>query len=96
MKNSPRQPDVERDFIAALKELRIEHRMTQEDLAAKLTAAGRPLAKSSITWLETGRNRVTLADSVLIAGLFGTNPLEMITRGRKRREYLARLAGRHI
>jgi hypothetical protein len=39
---------------------------------------------------------VTLADSVLIAGLFGTNPLEMITRGRKRREYLARLAGRRI
>lgn len=89
-----RQPEAERAFITAMIDLRGEHHLTQEDLAAKLTARDRPITKTNISWLETGRNRVTLADAMLIADLFGTDVAAMVARGQRRRTLLAHASGR--
>jgi transcriptional regulator with XRE-family HTH domain len=91
-----RQPEVEREFVTAMKYLRRECRLTQRELAEKLTAAGRPMTPMNVTQIETGRNRVTLSDAILIAELLNTDPLRMVARGRDLRALLRRAAGRPL
>jgi transcriptional regulator with XRE-family HTH domain len=94
VKDPIRQPEIERAFATALKELRRERKLSQIDFAAKLTAQGRPLSKSMVTWLESGRTRITLADALAIADLFGISLAEMLERGQRRRRQLAHISGR--
>jgi transcriptional regulator with XRE-family HTH domain len=52
------------------------------------------LSKSMVTWLESGRTRITLADALAIADLFGISLAEMLDRGQRRRRQLAHISGR--
>lgn len=77
------QPPTERYFAMALVEIRkYRLRLTQPELAQKLTARGFPMSQGILTNIEVGRRRITLDDACQIAAELGTTPHNMIEYGK--------------
>jgi transcriptional regulator with XRE-family HTH domain len=56
-----------------LKKLRKNQGLTQENICAKLTLAGRPMLQSTYAQIETGRRNIFASDLIVLARILNTD-----------------------
>lgn len=61
-----------------VRRLREAQRLTTRELAAKMTAAGRPMLGNGITKIETGNRHVDIDDLVALAECLGVTPERLL------------------
>lgn len=80
-------PPVSADFVGVIRELRKDRRVSAVALAARVTALGYPMSRSTISNMERGdRPTVALDYAVLACEALGTSLAEVLAqtpRGRK-------------
>jgi transcriptional regulator with XRE-family HTH domain len=64
---------------ANIRALRAARRLSQADVAAKATAAGRPCRRVMIAKIELGYRRVDVDDLTALAAALGVRPEQLLT-----------------
>jgi transcriptional regulator with XRE-family HTH domain len=66
-------------FARRLREFRLLANMTQQELAARMTAAGHKMHRSAIAKIEVGERPVSIGEAVQFGGFLGVPLMEMVT-----------------
>jgi transcriptional regulator with XRE-family HTH domain len=66
-------------FAGRLREVRQQAGVTQQQLAARMTATGHKVHRSTIAKIELGERPVTIGEAVQLAGLLGIPLMELVT-----------------
>lgn len=70
-------PDIV--FALRLRQFRLHARLTQQDLADQMTAAGYQMANSTISNIECGKRLVTVGEAVQFATAVGVPLMALLT-----------------
>ena len=70
-------------FGEALKEVRIENRLSQHELSKRLG-----FTQSQLSFYENGKNKPTVDTMILMAKALGTSPFDLLRRAMSKSKYL--------
>lgn len=65
------RPDM--DIGKNIQAIRYQHKLTQDDVVAKLNLTDIPMSKSTYAKLETNRMNIKVSELVALAKIFGTD-----------------------
>jgi transcriptional regulator with XRE-family HTH domain len=66
-------------FVQRLRENRVAHRVTQKQLAERMTKGGRPMSRAALLQLEKGERGLSLDEAVGLAMCLFASPAQLLT-----------------
>lgn len=66
-------------FVSRLRETRDARRLSQAELAQRMTERGRPMSKQALLALENGRRSVSLDEALALAAILYVAPAHMLS-----------------